>query len=128
MSNLPWTPLKEGGRICFYYEDASVTKQAIQLLETSRRNIHFSSLKGSKDLVLKSTGNPIPLLHMEWGHEKRGNVLSPQHDNLHMWCMGESDPLNVKLNSIGIIPKAKGKIFHHRLNRVNWSDLRTSEL
>jgi hypothetical protein len=65
METLPWTPLKVGAKILFFYEDYSSTKAALKIL--NRPNAHFSSLAGKKDLILKSTGAPIPLLHLEWG-------------------------------------------------------------
>lgn len=129
MERLPWTPLKTGTRLLFYYEDSASMHKVLEVLKDSRKGIHFSSLKGIKDLVLKSTGRPIPLLHMEW--EDSGDAQkfeTPQEGHLHMWCLMETHPHVEKLKELGIAPKATGLIFHHRMNGTNWNDLRTSEL
>lgn len=128
METLPWTPLKKGARIVFYYEDAANTLKAMEILKSKRPGISFSSLLGIKDLVLKSTGKPIPLLHMEWNQQVPGSSAAPIEGNLHMWCLDEKSDLNSSLEKIGITPKAAGLIFHHRLSHLDWNELRTSEL
>lgn len=128
MENLPWTPLKQGARILFYYEDAQNTLTAMEALKLKRPGISFSSLLGIKDLVLKSTGRPIPLLHMEWNEDVPGSSPAPIEGNVHMWCLDEKSELNSSLEKAGIKPKASGLIFHHRLGHLDWNELRTSEL
>lgn len=127
MENLPWTPLKTGARIHFYYEDEIAASVALRIL--NRPNSHFSSLAGKKDLVLKSSGTPIPLLHLEWGEKAEDfHSHSPQKGKLHMWCLPASDQRVPQLERAGILPKASGLIYHHGMNGFDWSDLRTSEL
>lgn len=128
METLPWTPLKKGARILFYYEGAEKTIDAMTVLKSSRPGISFSTLKGVKDLVLKSSNSPIPLLHMEWNDKLPGTFEAPIKDHLHMWCLDETSELNKSLEAVNIKPKAAGLIFHHRLSHLNWNDLRTSEL
>lgn len=128
METLPWTPLKQGARILFYYEDAAKTLNAMDVLKSIRPGISFSSLNGIKDLVLKSTSKAIPLMHMEWNQKTPGNSNQPLADHLHMWCLDEKSEINKKLSDIGITPKASGLIFHHRLSHLDWNELRTSEL
>lgn len=130
IQNLPWAPLKLGGRVLFYYEDTGETSKALEILCPQRPSAHFSSLRGIKDLVLKSTLEPLPLLHMEWGPSREGehSFIGPQSGKLHMWCLDEKDPLVKKLSEIGIQHKASGLIFQHRMGKQSWSELRTSEL
>jgi hypothetical protein len=126
MESLPWTPLKVGARILFFYEDAQSTKAALKIL--NRPNAHFSTLSGKKDLILKSTGLPIPLLHLEWGDSAKDAVHGPVEGKLHMWCLPASDPKIVHLERAGIKPKASGLIYHHGMKDFSWDELRTSEL
>lgn len=128
MENLPWTPFKQGARILFYYEDDVRTRDAMAILKSKRPNISFSSLKGIKDLVLKSSGTRIPLMHMEWNETVSGASDRPLAEHLHMWSLDENSELNTLLADIGIKPKASGLIFHHRLAHLDWNELRTSEL
>lgn len=101
----------------------------MNVLERRRPNIRFSSLAGIKDLVLKSTDAPIPLLHMEWGETQNAdNIKEPQENFLHMWCLRDNDHAINLLKVLGITPKATGLILHHRLGHIDWSELRTSEL
>lgn len=127
MEQLPWTPLKIGARVVFYYEDEAATQKALEIL--GRKDAHFSSLLGKKDLILKSTGKPIPLLHLEWG-EQAEDFRSPAPENgmLHMWCLPENDPRVTALKATGVSPKARGLIFHHGMENFDWAQLRTSEL
>lgn len=130
MQNLPWTPLKHGGRILFYYEDAETTRKAMDVLSSKRSNIHFFSLTGMKDLILKSNRQPLPILHMEWGEclKGEGAYENPQPGKLHMWALDESDSMVETLKDQGLCHKASGSIFHHRMRGTDWSELRTSEL
>jgi GNAT superfamily N-acetyltransferase len=127
MENLPFTPLKVGTKLFFYYEDHAGTTKALKIL--AKPNAHFSSLLGKKDLILKSTGQPIPLLHLEWGEEAQDRASHiPMEGKLHMWCLPSNSPEARKLDAMGITPKATGLIFQHGMKKFNWSELRTSEL
>ncbi len=127
LETLPWTPLHIGARIHFFYEDHKSTKDALKIL--NRPNAHFSSLSGKKDLILKSTGAPIPLLHFEWGDTAPDFASAfPQEGMLHMWCLPVNDPKILQLERKGILPKASGLIYHHGMKNFSWKELRTSEL
>ncbi|MFL5785538.1 MAG: GNAT family N-acetyltransferase [Bacteriovoracaceae bacterium] len=127
MENFPWTPLKVGTKLNFYYEDHANTLDALKIL--GRPNPHFSSLAGKKDLVLKSSGAPIPLLHLEWGVKAFDFAsVEPQPGKLHMWCEPEGSEASANLTKKNIHPKATGLIFHHGMDKFNWKELRTSEL
>jgi hypothetical protein len=130
MESLPWTPLKRGCRILFFYEDLERTLSAIKIMQATRPGIRFSTLQGIKDLVLKSSGQPIKLLHMEWGKDTDQNIhlREPQQGSLHMWAIQDDSPLIAQLAGENIMPQASGHIFHHRLQSVDWNMLRTSEL
>lgn len=130
MQRLPWTPLKVGARVLFYYEDAAAVTKAHGILSSVRKDIHFSSVQSKKDLVLKSTGQGIPLLHMEWGKKRddEENHTQPQEGKLHMWCLQDNHPLVSVLANEGIHAKASGLIFQHGMNGFDWNELRTSEL
>ncbi len=126
MENLPWTPLKKGARVFFFYEPKRETELAMAILSFQRKNISFSSLAGIKELILSSTGQPIPLLHMEWGE---GQIGQPASENaLHMWCLWEGNTAIDDLVRVGIKPKGSGLIFQHRMPSGFWNELRTSEL
>lgn len=130
MESLPWTPLKQGPRLVFFYEDAEKTSEALKVLKVIRPDAHFSSLAGIKDLVMKSTGKPLPVLHLEWGVQRKNEAIIslPQKDNLHMWCLPENHELVSVLSQKGIHVKASALIFHHRAGFIDWSQLRTSEI
>src|SRR5205085_2743714 len=103
------------------------TKKALQILQHERPGISFSSLRGIKDLVLKSSESAIPLLHMEWGEVVKGST-DIQEGSLHMWSLPENSSLIKELRTVGIVPKARGSIYHHRLHKFDWGNVRTSEL
>jgi hypothetical protein len=127
MQRLPWTPLKEGVRLNFYYEEANLTEKAIKILSTERNGIFFSNQQDKKALILKSTNSPLPILHMEWG-ENAGKGATPLPGHLHMWCLPSGDPLSESLKELGIHPKAYGMIFERSMKNMDWRELRTSEL
>lgn len=129
LESLPWTPLKKGARVLFFYEDQQKTSEAMLVLSKRRENLYFSDLSGIKDLILKSNHKSIPLLHLEWGDGIRNKEVSlPKAGMLHMWCLNELDPMVKELESINIMAKASGFIFQHGMNNYDWSELRTSEL
>lgn len=73
---------------------------------------YFISLKGVKDLILKSTNEPMKLLHLQYGPlaNNNTNINNPIDGYYHMLCAYENssiknilDKINIKTNVIGNI-------------------------
>ena len=121
MEKLPFTPLKLGAVLNFYLEEAEV---AARYLHSLGGDYSFIDLKGKKELIMKKTGAPLPLLHLERS-TKSGGDNGITEGYLHMWCLPQNHPSADKLK---LTPKARGYILQHGMGNQDWTQLQTSEL
>jgi hypothetical protein len=93
-------------------------------LEAALGPIGLHSSHGDKDLVLESTRQPLPLLHV-----RRGTAaLAPRDGAVHMFCLPASDPLCAQLLRIGVRPGATATVLHRHLDHIDWRVLSTADI
>jgi hypothetical protein len=109
-----------------YSGDADATQRALPLFG---QPAHFVSVRGIKDLVLESTGKPLPLLHVSL-REKRDRVLfdEPQAGHTHMWCAPRGSALQARCAAAGFVPTASATVMYHRMRNFDGSWIETSEI
>jgi len=115
-------------RIVFYSLDAAQMRGVVPLLEPELGPLAYLGLGGVKDIVLQSTGAPMPLLHLQYGPCAQGGVTAPVDDHVHMFCLPEGDPLVVGLGSMGHRPTATASVMHHRMGDADWRFILTSDI
>ena len=112
--------------------DAEAMRGVLSTIERHRGDVSFLSLGGVKDIVLESTGRPMPLLHLQHGlGASLGSgtpVSSPLEDHVHMFCSPASDPLNAELRAAGLTPSATASVLAHRMSGCDWRFVLTSEI
>lgn len=115
-----------------YAADDDGMTAALSLLEKAapeRGRPHFVSLLGVKDLLLESTGKPLPLLHLRYGVVRDARTFErPQRGHTHMWCVPRESPLTHRLASEGFVPTASATVGSHRLPRGHRACIDTSEI
>ncbi len=128
LGRLPWTPLRVATTLVFYSLDEARMRALRPVLEAARGPLSFLSLNGKKDLVLKSTGAPMPLLHVQFGAQAEPGHPEPLADHVHMFCAPGADPLVPRLQALGHFPSATATLLHHRMAGWDWRFVLTSDI
>lgn len=129
-----WAPNSLATTLSLFSLDADTVTRVRPVIEKHRGTVSFLSLKGKKDLILKSTGQTMPLLHFQFGESRVGRSASetrfrePQAGFTHMLSCPESDPLRDELRSLGYEPTATASVIHHGMRAVDWNFILTSEI
>lgn len=103
--------------------------KVIPVLERHRGPTSFLSLRGTKDIVLKSTGQAMNLLHAQFGPAAVAGSANREEGAVHMFCAPAQDPLAVEIiNSLNITPSASAIIVSHRMEGHDWRWVLTSDI
>lgn len=95
--------------------DASAMAELRPVVERHRGPTSFLSLGGWKDLVLESTGAPLPLLHVQFGPCAAPGEPDVVPGHTHMLCAPAGDALALDLAAHGAQPSATATVLHHRM-------------
>lgn len=90
--------------------------------------VSYLSLAGKKDIILQSTGAPMPLLHVQFGPCAEQGFTKPLEGYVHMFCVSVDHPLLEVLRHQGIYPSATATVIHHRMEKWDWSFILTSDI
>ncbi len=97
-------------------------------LERELGTMQFFDPHGTKDIVLASTGQPLPLLHAQHGPLARRDVGPARPLHTHMLCLPAADALVVSLADLGVRPAATATVLHRALPWFDWRHLLTSDI
>ena len=101
----------------------------VPLLERALGTIGCHDPRGRKDLVLASSGAPMPLLHVQHGPFVRSDRQSgPRLGFTHMLCLPLADPLAAELRAAGADPAATASVLHVGMHAFAWRHLLTSDI
>lgn len=88
------------------------------ILAASLGPIQFVDNRGVKDIVLESTGAPMPLLHAVHGSAAHGG-RGPREGAAHMICIEAEHPLTPALAALGVQPTGMATLL---LRNMDWFD------
>jgi hypothetical protein len=111
-----------------YSLDAETMGNLEPLLVEHRGVISYLSLKGVKDLKLQSTGENLPLLHVQWGESVGKGDSETMPGYVHMFCLPSNDELTAILASQGIYPNATASVISHGMDDSDWRFILTSDI
>jgi hypothetical protein len=124
-----WTPARVAGTLLLWSLDADQARAAAPLLRDRRGPLSWLSLQGVKDIVLESTGAPMPLYHAQPGlPQPAGGEPEPRPGAVHMVCALQGDDLATALVGAGLRPQATASVIAHRMRRSDWRFVRTSDI
>lgn len=126
-------PVEHACTLEMYSLDAAEARAARPTLEALLGPVSFLSLRGVKDILLESTGAPLPLLHVQHGPlAERGPGADlhaePLDGAVHMLCAPAGDPLTAALRERGHTPTATATVIAHRMDGYPWRNVLTSEI
>ena len=125
---LPFIPIQAETIIGLVSLDAEQMRRVQPTLEKHRGPVSYLSLAGIKDIVLESTGAPLPLLHAQFGPCAQPDIPHPQDGSTHMFCAPLGDPLLRELETFGITPSSTATIVEHRMGQSDWRFILTSDI
>jgi len=126
-SKLPFLPFGLAGKLNIY----SLSFEEYKFLEKSLAELlgplGFLSLSGKKDIVLKSTGKPMDLLHLQHGPKGEQPGIEARPGAVHMLCAPSDSRLDLLLGKHFKEP-ARASIIAHGMKKVDWGFVLTSEI
>lgn len=100
------------GRLSLFSLDAAQARAATPAVVAHRGALSWLSLAGKKDIVLESTGQPMPLLHAQFGPYAEAAATAIVEGGVHMICTPTDDALCDALNGLGLSASASATVFH----------------
>lgn len=112
-----------------YSLDFETMEKATVVVGKHRGRIGYLSLGGVKDIVLQSTGKPMPLLHVQWGALADPTACKePRKNHVHMFCAVKGSPLAQDIElGLGIQPDATATVYSMRMH-TDFSFILTSDI
>lgn len=120
----PVAPIRHAATLRIWSLDVEEARAALPLLRAHRGEPGWRSLAGVKDLVMESTGRPLPLLHAEYG----GAPADPVPGAVHMVCAPDGDALADELRALGLAPSASATVIALGMDGYDWRRVKTSEI
>lgn len=103
-------------------------QQAAPMLTATLGPITWFDPTGIKDIVLQSTGKPMPLLHAQHGPLAQPNCNESRAGSTHMFCLPADDRLVTELQTLGLTPNATATVLHNNCEGMKWRHLLTSDI
>jgi hypothetical protein len=128
LGRFPLAPIARVARLVLFSLDAATMRESAPLLERARGPIGYRSLAGIKDVVLASTGRPMPLLHVQHGQLADPTSTTPQDGAVHMFSVPDDDPLLAELRRAGLEPSATASVLAHGMGETRYDFVLTSDI
>ncbi|MCD9186418.1 MAG: hypothetical protein LUM44_08290 [Pyrinomonadaceae bacterium] len=122
-----WIPIRYAGKLNFYSFDESEAQNFHNELEAALGKISYLSLRGKKDLIMKSTNSRLPLFHIQHGEMATSAMPEPAENGTYMICSSENSALDDLLKNRFQI-SATASILAHRMNPKDWNFILTSDI
>jgi hypothetical protein len=128
LGRFPLLPIRKVAGLVLYSLDAHAMRGAAPLLVRARGPIGYRSLAGIKDVVLESTGRPMPLWHVQHGVLGDPTHADPVEGGVHMFSVPDDDALVTDLRSLGLEPSATASVLAHGLDDARFDFVLTSDI
>jgi hypothetical protein len=123
-----WLPFRLATRLHIFSLSCDQVRQSRDFIEDALGKITFLSLRGKKDLILEGTGEPLPVLHMQYGGCGEYGTAEPEPGFAHMFCVPEGDQLLATLQAKKIFPIAQASVIAHGMGDTDWRFILTSDI
>jgi hypothetical protein len=129
LEHFRWAPARIATELRIYSLDAEAMRKCEPVLRKHRGKLSYLSLTGIKDIILGSTGKPMPLLHAQFGPcAELGTAVAPLEGYTHMFPAPNGDPMIAELRALGVEPHASASVIAHRMQRSDWKFILTSDI
>ncbi|MBI3557452.1 MAG: GNAT family N-acetyltransferase [Deltaproteobacteria bacterium] len=128
ISNFRWAPSRLATTLMIFSLDYDQLRRHVGVIERRRGPVSFLSLEGKKDIILKSTGHPMPLLHAQFGPCADPAAGTPRPGSVHMFCAPIDDALTAEFKARGFEPSGAASVIHHGMAGQDWRFILTSDI
>lgn len=128
LARMKVVPLSAACELVFFSLDAGAMRAAAPMVEAHRGPVSYLSLRGVKDIVLESTGAPMPLWHVQFGPNAAPGVSAPVDGGTHMFCAPRGDALTEAALAAGLTPSATATVVQRGLSDEDFRAVLTSEI
>lgn len=131
VASLPDWLIAEGPRLNLYSLSAAQTEALTSTIEEHRGRLTFANHFGTKDIVLKSTGAPMPLWHCQFGPLARNDSQAKTPTGASvvvMLCTVADDALDLALSAAELSPSATAQVLHRGMSDETFDWLLTSDI
>lgn len=128
VQRLPIVPLDASTSVEIFSLDAEQMERAAPHVVQHRGPFGYRSLRGVKDIVLESTGEPMPLLHVQFGPNSDVNRDQLEEGATHMLCSPAGSPLSRALSDQGLVATASATVLSHGMGKTDFGFVLTSEI
>lgn len=128
LKRFPLAPMSIATKLGIVSLDAQKMQKVEPILREHFGHVSYLSLEGKKDIILQSTGSPMPLLHVQFGPCAEQGQVEPLDDYVHMFCVSVDHPLLEVLKHQSIYPSATATVIHHRMKQWDWTFILTSDI
>lgn len=115
-------------KLAIFSFDADEARRAAPEIRSVVGPLSWLSLHGIKDIVLRSTGAPMPLLHAQFGPCASKGRAEPSAGSVHMLSAPLPSALAVRLQGLGFMPTATATALAVGMQNVDFSFVLTSEI
>ena len=123
-----WIPIRYAGKLNFYSFSQPEAAAFHGRLEDELGRISYLSLRGKKDLIMRSTGARLPLFHIQHGaHAAAAGAEKPSAEGTYMICASENTSLDRLLGERFPV-SATASILAHRMQPADWNFILTSDI
>jgi len=127
LAHFRWASLRAAGKLLLWSLDQKTVLKNLPLVQKHRGPVSFLSLHGKKDIILKSTGLPMSLYHLQFGPLAEQGLGEPPADSVNMFCAPDGDALAKELIAAGLHPSSTATIISHRM-QTDWKWVLTSDI
>jgi hypothetical protein len=122
-----WIPIRCAAKLNFYSFNQTEAAAFHDRLESALGKISYLSLKGKKDLIMRSTSARLPLFHIQHGAHANDGIEKPAENGTYMICASEESSLDVLLKERFPV-SATASILAHRMTPKDWNFILTSDI
>lgn len=124
----PSFPVAEGPRLAVFSLDFATWRRVEPVLTRALGPLACYDPRGRKDIVLASSGLPMPLLHLQHGPLARAHLTPPRAGATHMLCLPHQDALVAELAAAGVAAGATASVLHVGMGDFAWRHVLTSDI
>jgi hypothetical protein len=127
LKKFSWLPFRVEAELAFYTFSCDEIQSVRAELEASLGELGVLDLRGVKDLILRSTGHSMPLVHVQHGPMRESEWL-PIPGVEHMLAVMAGSVTDQKLKGLGRVASARACVIAHRMRGVDFSFVLSSDI
>ncbi|HRK06865.1 MAG TPA: GNAT family N-acetyltransferase [Pseudobdellovibrionaceae bacterium] len=127
LKKFSWLPFRVEAELAFYTFSFEEIQNFRGVLEASLGELGVLDLRGVKDLIMRSTGRSMPLVHVQHGPMREAE-WRPTPGVEHMLAVMEGSVTDQELKGLGRVASARACVIAHRMRGTDFSFVLSSDI